>query len=30
MIDLVFAVIKRHNISVATMDNYGVVDIYKL
>ena len=30
MIDLVFAVIKRHNITVATMDHYGVIDIYKL
>jgi hypothetical protein len=30
MIDLVFAVIKRHKITVATMDHYGVVDIYKL
>lgn len=30
MIDLVFAVIRRHNITVASMDNYGVIDIYKL
>lgn len=30
MIDLVFAVIKRHNIAVATMDHYGVIDVYKL
>jgi hypothetical protein len=30
MIDLVFAVIKRHNITVATMDHYGVIDIQKL
>lgn len=30
MIDLVFAVIKRHNITVATMDHYGVIDIHKL
>jgi hypothetical protein len=30
MIDLVFTVIKRHKITVASMDHYGVVDIYKL
>jgi hypothetical protein len=30
MIDLVFAVIKRHKITVATMDHYGVIDIHKL
>lgn len=30
MIDLVFAVIKRHNITVATMDHYGVIDIHRL
>jgi hypothetical protein len=30
MIDLVFAVIKRHNISVAVMDHYGVIDVHKL
>jgi hypothetical protein len=30
MIDLVFAVIKRHKITVASMDHYGVIDIYKL
>ncbi len=30
MIDLVFTVIKRHKITVATMDHYGVIDIHKL
>jgi hypothetical protein len=30
MIDLVFAVIKKHKIMVATMDHYGVIDIYKI
>ena len=30
MIDLVFAVVKKHKITVATMDYYGVIDIYKL
>lgn len=30
MIDLVFAVIKRHKITMAVMDHYGVVDIFKL
>lgn len=30
MIDLVFSVIKRHKITVAMMDHYGVIDIYKL
>lgn len=30
MIDLVFAVIKRHNITTASMGQYGVIDIYKI
>ena len=30
MIDLVFAVIKKHKITIATMDHYGVIDIYKI
>lgn len=30
MIDLVFAVIKRHNITLAVMDHYGVIDIHKI
>lgn len=30
MIDLVFAVIKRHKVTVSSMDHYGVIDIYKL
>lgn len=30
MIDLVFSVIKRHNITIASMDHYGVIIIYKL
>ncbi len=30
MIDLVFAVIRRHKITMSTMDHYGVIDIYKI
>jgi hypothetical protein len=30
MIDLVFAVIKRHKITIAAMEHYGVIHIYKL
>ena len=30
MIDLVMSVVKRHRITMAVMDHYGVIDIYKL
>ena len=30
MIDLVFAVIKRHKITIAAMEHNGVIHIYKL